>query len=103
MPRQGKPQIGRASWYGKKYDGRKCANGEIFDMYKLTAAHRYIPLNTFVRVTNLDNGKSVVVKITDRGPYVRGRIIDLSYGAAKALGMLTKGTTIVKLEIVDKR
>jgi rare lipoprotein A len=101
MPRKGRPQFGKASWYGEKYHGRKTACGEIFDMHKLTAAHLSLPLVTIVKVTNLENGKSVVVKVNDRGPYVRGRIIDLSYAAAKKIGMLEDGVAKVKIEIVD--
>jgi rare lipoprotein A len=101
MPRKGRPQTGTASWYGKKYHGRKTANGEIFDMYELTAAHRKLPLVTIVKVTNLKNGKSVVVRVNDRGPYVRGRIIDLSYAAAEKIDMLKDGITKVKIEIMD--
>src|SRR3954467_10282348 len=71
-------QVGRASWYGKRFDGRSTASGEPFDMFQFTAAHRTLPLGTLVRVTNLRNGRSVVVRVNDRGPMVRGRIIDLS-------------------------
>ena len=100
MPKSGRPQIGMASWYGKKYHGRPTASGEIFDMYKLTAAHKKLPLGTRVRVTNLKNRKSVVVKVNDRGPFVRGRIIDLSYAAAKKIGMIGDGIAKVRVEIV---
>ena len=100
MPRRGRPQTGIASWYGSKYHGRTCANGEKFDMYKLTAAHKSLPFGTRVRVTNLENNKSVVVRINDRGPFVRGRIIDLSYAAAKKIGMLKSGIVKVRAEIV---
>lgn len=93
--------MGMASWYGKKYHGRPTASGEIFDMYRLTAAHKKLPLGTRVRVTNLKNRKRVVVKINDRGPFVRGRIIDLSYGAAKKIGMIEYGTVKVRIEIVN--
>ena len=93
-------QYGVASYYGPKFHGRKTANGEIFNMYKLTAAHRYYPFGTIVKVTNLSNGKSVIVRINDRGPFVRGRIIDLSYGAAKKLGMLGSGVAKVKLKVL---
>jgi len=95
-----KTEVGVASYYGKKFHGKKTASGEIFDMYKLTAASRDYPLNTIVRVTNLRNGKSIIVKINDRGPFVKGRIIDLSYGAAKKLGFVLEGTTTVKLEVL---
>ncbi len=91
---------GYASYYGKEFHGKKTASGEIFDMYQLTAAHRTLPLGTICRVTNLDNQKSVIVKINDRGPFVEGRILDLSYGAAKALGGLSKGIIPVRIEVI---
>ena len=94
-------EIGSASWYGKKFHGRPTASGEIYDMYKLTAAHKKLPLGTYVKVTNLSNGKSVIVKINDRGPYVKGRIIDLSYAAAKKIGMVKKGVQKVKIEAIS--
>jgi rare lipoprotein A len=97
---RGKTQTGMASWYGKKYHGRPTACGEIFDMNKLTAAHRDFPFGVRVRVTNLDNRKSVVVRINDRGPWKRDRIIDLSYAAAKKIDMLKYGTARVKLEVI---
>jgi len=89
---------GRASYYGRYFHGRKTASGERFDMHKLTAAHRKFALGTIVKVTNLDNGKYVVVVINDRGPYVKGRSIDLSRGAAKKIGMIRKGVVRVKIE-----
>jgi peptidoglycan lytic transglycosylase len=89
---------GIASWYGHPFHGRKSASGEIYNMYAMTAAHRTLPFGTLVRVHNLENGKSVVVRITDRGPFVEGRIIDLSYAAAQAIGM--SGTALVRLEIL---
>lgn len=88
---------GTASWYGKKFHGRKTANGEIYNMYAITAAHKTLPLGTYVRVTNLYNGKTVNVRINDRGPFVRGRIIDLSYEAAKQLGIVVQGTAPVEI------
>jgi rare lipoprotein A len=91
-------QQGRASWYGRAFHGRKTASGERFNMNALTAAHRTLPLSSWVRVTNQANNKSVVVKITDRGPYARGRIIDLSYAAAAVIGMRGVGTSAVKIE-----
>ena len=94
-------QIGYASWYGKKFHGRPTASGEIYNMYDLTAAHKKLPLGTYVKVTNLSNGKSVVVKINDRGPYVGNRIIDLSYAAAKKIGMVEKGVQKVKIEAIS--
>jgi len=99
-PRKGRSQVGMASWYGKKFHGRPTSSGEIFDMHKLTAAHKELPLGTRVRVTNLKNRKSVVVKVNDRGPFVKGRIIDLSYGAAKKIGMVEDGVVKVRVEIV---
>lgn len=92
-------QIGEAGWYGKSHQGRKTASGEPFDMYQLTAAHRDLPLGTLVRVTNLANRKSVVVRINDRGPAGAGRIVDLSYAASKQLGMLNRGVTRVRLDL----
>lgn len=91
---------GIASWYGQDFNGRLTANGEIYDMYKFTAAHKTLPLGTVVKVTNQDNGKSVEVRINDRGPYVKGRIIDLSRTAGRAIGMRETGTARVKLEVV---
>jgi rare lipoprotein A len=91
--------VGLASYYGKKFHGRKTANGERFNMYALTAAHKRLPFGTRVRVTHLKNGRSVAVRINDRGPFVRGRIIDLSYGAAKKLGMVTLGVARVRIRV----
>ncbi len=93
---------GMASWYGPHFNGRRCANGEHFNMDAFTAANKTLPFNTRVRVINRRTGKSVIVRITDRGPYVAGRIIDLSKGAAKALGMLSSGTAPVILEVLGK-
>jgi hypothetical protein len=91
-----------ASWYGVPdgFHGRRTANGEIFDAYGLTAAHRYLPFGTMVRVTNLNNNRSVVVRVTDRGPAVPGRIIDLSQGAAAKIGMISSGTAPVSLQVL---
>lgn len=89
-----------ASYYADKYHGRKTSNGETFNMYDMTAAHKTLPFNTKVKVTNLSNGKSVVVRINDRGPFVKGREIDLSKGAAVKIGMIKSGTAKVSLEIV---
>lgn len=89
-----------ASYYADKYHGRKTSNGEVFNMYDLTAAHKSLPFNTKVKVTNLSNGKSVVVRINDRGPFVKGREIDLSKAAAVKIGMIKSGTAKVSLEIV---
>lgn len=86
-----------ASWYGPDYHGRKTANGEVFDMHGLTAAHRSLPFGTRLRVTHPRTGRSVVVKINDRGPHVRGRDLDLSYGAAKAIGMVEEGVARLRI------
>lgn len=94
-------QTGVASWYGRQFHGRKTASGETFDMNALTAAHRSLPLNCFIRVTNKSNGKSVVVKVNDRGPFHGNRVVDLSYGAAKSLGITNSGTARVSIERVD--
>lgn len=94
-------QTGIASWYGHQFNGRKTANGERFDMNAMTAAHRSLPLSCFIRVTNKDNGKSVIVKVNDRGPYVGNRILDLSYGAAQQLGIVGKGMGNVTIERVS--
>lgn len=93
-------QVGNASWYGKKFHGRTTASGEDFDMFELTAAHRQLPLGTYVRVTDLRNGKSVIVRINDRGPFIKGRIMDLSYGAARMLDFHA-GVEKVRLDIVE--
>lgn len=94
---------GVASWYGEQFHGKQAANGELFDMEALTAAHRTMPLGSVVRVVNLTNGKFLYVRITDRGPYVNGRILDLSRGAAARLGMEQGGLAIVQVEIVGAR
>lgn len=94
-------QTGLASWYGRKFHGRKTASGDTFDMNGLTAAHRSLPLNCYVKVTNKSNGKSVVVKVNDRGPFSGNRVMDLSYGAAKQLGMTAKGVGNVSIERVS--
>ncbi|WP_027882407.1 septal ring lytic transglycosylase RlpA family protein [Meiothermus rufus] len=91
---------GRASWYGGRFHGRRTASGERFNKFHLTAAHRTLPFGTRVRVTNLHNGRSVVVRINDRGPYSQGRILDLSYAAARQLGILRQGVAQVRLEIL---
>jgi len=92
---------GIASWYGPNFDGKKTANGEIYDMYKLTAAHRTLPFNSFVKVVNKTNNKSVVVRINDRGPYEKNRIIDLSKSAAEKIGLIKNGTAPVKLFLLN--
>ncbi|MGH9521653.1 MAG: septal ring lytic transglycosylase RlpA family protein [Terriglobales bacterium] len=93
-------QIGKASWYGPKFQGKETASGETFDMYDLTAAHRKLPLGTLVRVTNLENGKQVTVRINDRGPVYHSRIIDLSMKAAKLLGLKAAGVQTVRLDVI---
>lgn len=95
-------QIGLASWYGSDFHGRPTANGEIYNMYDITAAHKTLPLGTYVMVTNLGNGKAVKLKINDRGPFVKGRIIDLSYAAARILSMVDQGVAKVRLEVIKK-
>jgi rare lipoprotein A len=92
-------QYGIASWYGSDFHGRATSSGEIYDMYQLTCAHNIFPLGTIVMVTNLENGKSLELKVNDRGPFVKDRIIDLSYAAAKILGIWEKGTALVKVEV----
>ncbi len=94
---EGFVQLGRASWYGREFHGRPTASGELFDMYKKSAAHKTLPLGTYVKVLNLDNKKEGIVKITDRGPFVKGRIIDLSYAAAKEIGLVGPGVSRVKI------
>ncbi|MDH3559821.1 MAG: septal ring lytic transglycosylase RlpA family protein [Gammaproteobacteria bacterium] len=92
---------GIASWYGTKFHGRRTSSGEVYDIYKMTAAHKSLPLPTYARVTNLRNGRSVVVKVNDRGPFHNNRIIDLSYVAAAKLGILEYGTGLVEVEAID--
>ena len=94
------PETGVASWYGYPYHGRTAASGEVYDMETMTAAHPTLPFNTQVRVVNLENNKSVEVRIMDRGPFVEGRIIDLSHAAARALGMVQPGTVPVRVEVI---
>jgi peptidoglycan lytic transglycosylase len=95
--------VGLASYYGPGFHGRPTASGEVFNMYELVAAHRTLPLGTVARVTNLRNGRSVVVRINDRGPYIRGRILDLSKEAARALAFVRDGTARVRIEILKRR
>ncbi len=92
---------GIASWYGKKFHGRRTSSGEPYDMYAMTAAHKTLPLPTYARVTNLENGRTIVVRINDRGPFVDNRLIDLTYSGAKRLGMLAKGTALVEVRAID--
>lgn len=94
-------QSGRASWYGGKFHGRKTASGERFNMHSMTAAHRSLPFNTYLKVTNKNNGKSVVVKVNDRGPFHGNRVLDLSYGAAKKIGLVNRGIANVVIERVS--
>ena len=96
-------QTGTASWYGAWHHGKVTANGEAYDMFAMTAAHKTIPLGSIVKVTRKDTGKSIVVRINDRGPYKKRRIIDLSYAAAKSLAMKRKGVTWVTIEVVGDR
>ena len=100
VPYPGYTETGIASWYGHPYHGRPAADGEIYDMEKLVAAHRTMPFNTWVRVENLSNGKSVDVRIIDRGPFIDGRIIDLSHAAAKAIDMAVSGTAMVRVVVI---
>ena len=92
---------GYATWYGKKYHGNKTSIGEVYDMYKMTAAHKTLPLPCYVKVTNLKNDKTVIVRVNDRGPFVKDRIIDLSYAAANRLEIIEKGSELVKVELID--
>ena len=96
----GYTQRGIASWYGPNFHGKKTSNGEIYNMYAFTAAHKTLPMNTIVKVTNLRNNKSVIVRINDRGPFVANRIIDLSYAAGKKIGLDVTGTAPVKLQVI---
>ena len=104
VPAQGQiyRETGTASWYGKEFHGKKTASGEFFDSEGISAAHRTLPLGTLVHVTNLDNFKSIKVKINDRGPFIKSRILDLSYGAARELGFTAQGTIQVKIETLDE-
>lgn len=92
-------ETGKASWYGAKFQFRKTASGERYNMFAMTAAHKKLPFGTYVRVTNLKNGRSCVVRINDRGPFVRGRVIDLSAEAAKQIGVYTAGVAPVRLDV----
>ncbi|MFZ2055427.1 MAG: septal ring lytic transglycosylase RlpA family protein [Candidatus Aminicenantales bacterium] len=97
----GAVQTGVASWYGEEFHGKKTSNREIYDMNDLTAAHNTLPFGSMVMVTNLDNGKSVVVRINDRGPFVKNRVIDLSFAAARAIDMIGTGTAPVRIEVLS--
>ena len=98
---RGYVQRGIASWYGKKFHGRRTSSGESYDMYAMTAAHKSLPLPTYVQVTNLENGREVIVKVNDRGPFHDNRIIDMSYAAAHKLGMVSKGTALVEVRAIQ--
>lgn len=99
-PYPGAGQVGVASWYGLEEQGRRTASGEIMDPYRLSAAHPSLPFGTELRVTDLDTGRSVIVVVNDRGPFARGRILDLSYGAAQAIGIVEKGVARIRLEVL---
>jgi len=101
-PASGSVQVGMASWYGAEFQGSRTASGERFDQHALTAASRSFPIGTHVRVTNLANGRSVVVRVNDRGPFVHGRVLDVSHAAATALGMVGRGTARVRIESVGE-
>lgn len=98
---QGYSKKGIASWYGKKFHGHRTSSGETYNMYAMTAAHKTLPLPSYVRVTSLENGKEVIVKVNDRGPFHENRIIDLSYAAARKLGVTGKGTGAVEVTVID--
>ncbi len=103
LDHRGYVEEGLASWYGKDFHGRKTSNGEIYDMYAMTAAHKTLPLGVYVRVENRQNGAKAVVRVNDRGPFVKGRIIDLSYTAASQLGVVGPGTAPVRVEALGLR
>lgn len=96
-------EVGKASWYGKKFHGRTTASGERYNMYAMTAAHTILPFHTTVRVTDVRSGRSVIVRVNDRGPFSSGRVIDLSYKAAQQLGMANAGVARVRIEAIDTR
>lgn len=96
-PAAGDAEVGLASWYGRDFHGRRTSSGEIYDMYQMTAAHRTLPLGTWVEVIHLETGRSIQVRVNDRGPFVGGRVIDLSYGAARVLGMVGQGVAPVRV------
>ena len=96
-----KVMTGISSFYAEDFHGKLTANGEVYDMYGVTAAHKTLPLNTICRVTNLANDKSLILRINDRGPYIKGRILDCSYGAAKKLDFIQQGTTNVKIQVIE--
>jgi len=96
-----KVQYGISSYYGPKFHGKPTANGEIFDMYKISAAHRYLPMGTIIQVRNLDNNKTLRIRINDRGPYVNNRVLDCSYAAALKLGFVEQGTANIKMVVIE--
>lgn len=97
------PRLDQVSWYGQWHHGRTTANGEQFNMFALTAAHRYLPFGTFLRVTDFQTGRFVIVRVNDRGPYWDDRSLDLSYGAAEQLGILDEGTARVRIEVISEK
>jgi rare lipoprotein A len=99
---EGAYQVGPASYYAHKFHGRQTANGEIFDMYGMSAAHRELPLGTIIRVTHVGNGRSLELKVNDRGPFIPGRVLDLSLGAAQRLDMVEEGVATVRIDIVKE-
>ncbi|MDA8020807.1 MAG: septal ring lytic transglycosylase RlpA family protein [Thermoanaerobaculia bacterium] len=100
-PRVGTTQRGVASWYGEPFHGRKTASGEVYDMHEMTAAHKELPLGTVVHVKNLDNGREAQFRVNDRGPFIRGRVLDVSYAGAKELGMVGPGTARIELRVIQ--
>lgn len=97
------PRLDQVSWYGQWHHGRTTANGEQFNMFALTAAHRYLPFGTLLRVTDFSTGRFVIVRVNDRGPYWDDRSLDLSYGAAEQLGILDEGTARVRIEVISEK
>jgi rare lipoprotein A len=97
----GHVETGEASWYGRKFHGRNTSSGDVYDMYGMTAAHKTLPLPTYLQVRNLANGHEIVVRVNDRGPFLGGRILDLSYMAAQKLGVVATGTAKVRIEVID--
>jgi len=101
-PKQvGDIQYGISSYYADRFHGKRTANGDIFDMYGISGAHQTLPLNSIVKVTNLENNKELIIKVNDRGPFIKNRIFDCSYGAAIKLGFVSQGTAIVKVEVIE--
>ena len=100
-PKPGTVERGMASWYGEPFHGRATASGEIYDMYGISAAHKQLPLGTRIEVTNLENGRKLTMRVNDRGPFIRGRILDLSYGAAKELDIVQQGLAKVEIRVLD--